>query len=551
MTGRRFFAATVSVLVTAAAAYLAAQPPPADLILTNGKVITVDDRFTIAQALAVQGGRIVAVGTTEEIATRAGSATRRIDLAGRAVIPGLIDNHMHLLRAGTTWQREVRLDGVGSRAEAIERLRARANATPPGEWIYTLGGWAAGQFADDPRPFTRDELDRVAPGHPLLLQASYYQSYVNTRALQTLGLDDSTQAPWLVRDAAGRATGVIDEGGIRGLAARLPTASGEALERSTRLMIRDLNRAGLTAFGSAGCEADVLPLYRRLAEQQQLDVRVFCITGATAGSPAEVDRLLPQIPAMTVRHGDAFIDHIAYGEGVYGPLHDPMFVKASNPPPGDLAQWRRMATAIAKARLPLHVHANLTATLDAFLDQIEIIDREYPVGGLRWTLAHGNQLNASHLARMKGLNLQAAVHPWAVINGGINRSVFGSDAADMPPLRTIQESGVVWGLGSDGSRANQILPFTTLWWAVTGNMVGGTTVLRQTIDRKDALVAHTRTNARLVFREQDLGSLEPGKLADLVVLDRDYLTVPADQIRNIRPLMTMVGGRIVYDAAAR
>ena len=132
------------------------------------------------------------------------------------------------------------------------------------------------------------------------------------RALQTLGLDDSTQAPWLVRDAAGRATGVIDEGGIRGLAARLPTASGEALERSTRLMIRDLNRAGLTAFGSAGCEADVLPLYRRLAEQQQLDVRVFCITGATAGSPAEVDRLLPQIPAMTVRHGDAFIDHIAF-----------------------------------------------------------------------------------------------------------------------------------------------------------------------------------------------------------------------------------------------
>jgi len=129
--------------------------------------------------------------------------------------------------------------------------------------------------------------------------------------------------------------------------------------------------------------------------------------------------------------------------------------------------------------------------------------------------------------------------------------VSGSDAADMLPLRTIQQSGVVWGLGSAGSRANPILPFTTLWWAVTGNMVGGTTVLRQTIDRKDALVAHTRTNARLVFREQDLGSLEPGKLADLVVLDRDYLTVPADQIRNIRPLMTMVGGRIVYDAAAR
>ena len=210
-----------------------------------------------------------------------------------------------------------------------------------------------------------------------------------------------------------------------------------------------------------------------------------------------------------------------------------------------------MANEIAKAGLPLHVHANLTGTLDAFLDQIESVHRAQPIDGLRWTLAHVNQINASHLARMKRLNLQAAVHPWAIINGGINRSVFGAGAADMPPLRTIQESGVVWGLGSDGSRANQILPFTTLWWAVTGKMVGGTTVLRQTIDRKDALVAHTRQNARLVFREREIGSIEPGKLADLVVLDRDYLTVPADEIRTLAPVMTMVGGRIVFDAAAR
>ncbi len=538
MTGRRLLTFAVGALVAAASVYLAAQPPPADLILTNGKVITVDDRFTIAQAIAVRGGRIVAVGTTGEIVARAGSATRRIDLAGRAVIPGLIDNHMHLLRAGTTWQSEVRLDGVGSRAEAIDRLRARANATPPGEWIYTLGGWALEQFADDPRPLTREELDRAVPGHPLLLQASYHASYLNSRALEALGV---TSSP----------TGQIDEPGIRALAARLPTASGEALERGTRAMIRDLNRAGLTAFGSAGCEADVLPLYRQLADRQQLDVRVFCITGAAASTPAQVDRALPLIRAMKVGQGDDFLDQIAFGESVYGPLHDPMFIKASTPGADDLVQWRRMATEIAKAGLPLHVHANLNATIGAFLDQIEAIDREYPIAPKRWALAHLNQVDASHLARMKKLGLMAAVHPWAVINGGINRRVFGEGAADMPRLRTIQASGVVWGLGSDGSRANQILPFTTLWWAVTGRMVGGATVLRETIDRKDALVAHTRQNARLVFRERDIGSLEVGKLADLAVLDRDYLTVPADEIRNIRPVMTMVGGRVVYDAAAR
>jgi predicted amidohydrolase YtcJ len=548
MTGRRVFLVVVSVLA-AGASLLRGQPAPLDTLFVNGKVVTVDDRFTVAQAVGVRASRIAAVGTNGEVSRLAGPATRRIDLGGKTVIPGLIDNHMHLLRAGTTWQREVRLDGVGSRAQALELLRARASTTPDGEWIYTLGGWALEQFADDRRPLTRDELDRVAPRHPVLLQASYHRSYLNSRALQVLGLEAASGDASVVRDSNGRPTGVVNESGIRGLAARLPVASGDELERSTRLMIRDLNKAGLTAFGSAGCEADVLPLYRRLAAAHALDVRVFCITGGTAGSPEQVDRLVQQIPSMKVREGDDVIDHIAYGEGLYGPLHDPMFVPLSRPGADDLRQWRRMATAVAQARLPLHVHANLTGTIDAFLDQIEAVQREHPIQDLRWTLAHVNQLNASQLARMKRLNLMAAVHPWAIINGGINATVFGAGAADMPGLQTIQQSGVVWGLGSDGSRANQILPFTTLWWAVTGKMVGGATVLRQPIDRKDALVAHTRSNARFVFRERDLGSIEAGKLADLVVLDRDYLTVAADDIRNIRPTLTMVGGRIVYDAA--
>ena len=140
--------------------------PPADVIIANGKIITVDERFTIAQAVAVRGDRIVAVGSDAEIAKLAGPATRRIDLRGRAVIPGLIDNHMHLLRAGTTWQWEVRWDGVGTRAAALEKLRARAKAVAPGEWVYNLGGWAIEQFADDSKPFTREELDKVAPNNP-------------------------------------------------------------------------------------------------------------------------------------------------------------------------------------------------------------------------------------------------------------------------------------------------------------------------------------------------------------------------------------------------
>jgi predicted amidohydrolase YtcJ len=152
---------------------------------------------------------------------------------------------------------------------------------------------------------------------------------------------------------------------------------------------------------------------------------------------------------------------------------------------------------------------------------------------------------------MRELGVYAAVHPWAVTNGGILHSVFGDAAYDMAPLATIQQSGVMWGLGSDGSRANQVRPFQTLAWAVTGRMVGGRRVLRQTIGREDALIAHTRRNAFFVFQENNLGSIQPGKLADLVVLDRDYLTVPAGQIKDITPVLTMVGGRVVFDAASR
>lgn len=549
MTARKLYRALALLPLAASglAVSLAGAQNAPDLVLTNGKIITVDERFTIAEAVAVAGERIVAVGSSETIAALGGSDTTVIDVDGRAVIPGIIDNHMHLLRAGTTWAYEVRWDGVDSRSEALEMLREKAAITESGEWIYTLGGWAIAQFADDPGPLLRGELDAVVPDHPVLMQESYYRAYLNSLALEAFGLDNTDGPAWVVRDAAGRPTGEIAEAGIRALAARLPTASGSALETSTRSMIRYLNAAGLTAFGSAGCNADVLAMYRRWADRGELGLRVFCITGASAGSPEQVDAVLPRIAELKLFQGDEHIDHVTFGESVYRPLHDPMFLVESNYGADELGQWRRMISAIARAGLPLHVHANLRDTISAFLDQIEIVNAEYPVRNLRWAFAHANQIEAPHLERMKALGMYAAVHPWAVINGGINHSVFGDEAFDMAPLATIQQSGITWGFGSDGSRANQILPFTTLWWAVTGRMVGGRRVLLQTIGREDALIAHTRKNAYLIFQEDNLGSIQPGKLADMVVLDRDYLTIPADEIRDIEPLMTIVGGRIVHD----
>jgi predicted amidohydrolase YtcJ len=556
---RRIAIICAALAVVLAVTTLRAQTPAPDLILSNGKIITVDERFTIAQAVAVHGDRITAVGSNQEIVRLAGANTTKIDLKGRAVIPGLIDNHMHLLRAATTWLRETRFDGVESRKQAIEMLRARAKVVGPGEWVYNIGGWTHQQFVDDPKPFTREELDNIAPDNPVALQESYYQIFLNSRALKILKIEADAPDPqgfqpgWILRDAAGKPTGIVrgDIAATRAVTSKLPRVMPDQLEASSLALVKDMNRAGLTSFGVPGCDRDVLDIFQRWKAQGKLNVRVFCIDGAAAGTPEQVDRSLQQIASTKLFQGDSYIDSIFFGESVYGPLHDPMFALKSSPKPEQLEQWRRMAMGIAAAGLPLHVHAELHDTIDAFLDQIDAVNKEHPVKNLRWVLAHVNQIDEPQIERMKKLGMYVAVHPWAVINGAVMHEGFGDGAYDMPPLRTLQNSGIVWGLGTDGTAANQTLPFVTLYFAVTGKMVGGVKVNRQTIGREDALIAHTRKNAYLVFQEDNLGSIQPGKLADLLVLDRDYLTIPADQIRDIKPVMTMVGGRIVYDTAGR
>ena len=264
----------MALALASAVSTLPAQQPAPDVILSNGKIITVDERFSVAQAVAIRGDRIVAVGTDAEIARLASPATRRIDLRGRAVIPGLIDNHMHLTRAGTTWQWEVRWDGVGSRAAALEKLRARAKSLAPANGSTTL---ADGRSSSSPTIRAHSPAKSSIRSHrtiPVLLQASYYEAYLNSRALQALGIDDKVPSDdWVVRDSAGRPTGRITESGFRGLVAKLPDAPPAAVEASTLGMIKDLNRAGLTAFGVAGCDADLIALYRKWAAEDKLNVR--------------------------------------------------------------------------------------------------------------------------------------------------------------------------------------------------------------------------------------------------------------------------------------
>src|SRR5947207_2070411 len=395
--------------VACAAAVVHGQQPAADVVLTNGKIITVDNKFTIAQAMAIRGDRFIAVGSNAEINKLAGPNTRRVDLGGKAVIPGLIDAHAHLTRGAETWTTEARFDDVASRKQALDIVRAKAAELGAGKFVYNLGGWSYDQFADNPTPLTRAELDAAAPNNPVYLQFSRCCAFMNSKAVELLGIDAIKQ-PWVERDAAGKPTGRINDPGLAQVANKLP----------------------------------------------------------------EKDR-----------------------------AKDPYPVSA-------------LATEVARKGMPLQQHATISESFSFFLDQIEAINKEYPIHSLRWAFCHMDQVSASDLDRMRKLGMWAAVRAIPPVMGEAFHRAHGDRSYDMPPLRMIQDSGILWGFHTDTNEVNQYNPFYTLWFAVTGKMVGGKVVNHQTITREEALIAHTRSNSFFLMREDDLGSIAAGKLADLV-----------------------------------
>jgi predicted amidohydrolase YtcJ len=525
----------------------------ADVVLVNGKIATVDDRFSIVQALAIRDRRVVATGSSEAIRKYAGASTRVIDLKGRTVIPGLIDNHSHWIRAAE--HDELRFDGVTLRAQALKLLAERVASRKPGEWVVVLGGWSEEQFTDDVRGFPLEELDRIAPNNPVALQAVYRHAYLNTAGLKAAGINEATPNPaggTIEKDASGKPTGVVrGAGGVAFVAGKVPLKERDAWLDNTRKLATYLNSLGITAWGDAGGRGmgpKHYDPYQVLADRDELNVRVFWTTIRQPVNPAEVDKVMQEIPSLTPFQGNDYFDHIGWGETVYRPLTTQLLARGGNTKPEDLAQMMRIARALAQRGIYLNSHVEMVNVIDAFLDQYEALNREVPIRGLRWSFSHLDQITDTQLRRMKRLGMNAQIHSRPLIQGVLMHRVHGDAAWDMPPFRRVQDSGILWGLGSDATAVTTSNPFYTLAFAVTGKMVGGHHVNRQSITREEALIAHTRNNAFILFQENQIGSLAPGKYADLLVLDRDYLTVPADQIKDIKPLMTMVGGRVVYEA---
>ncbi|MGZ9077302.1 MAG: amidohydrolase [Burkholderiales bacterium] len=528
----------------------------ADLVLVNGKIVTVDERFTIAQGLAIKGQRIAAVGTNAEVRKTAGADAKVIDLRGRTVIPGLIDNHAHFIRVAEKWHEEMRLDEIISRKQAIGMLRERVKATRPGTWIVALGGWSEEQFTDDPRGFPLAELDEIAPHHPVVLQAIYRQCYLNTAALKAAGINEKTPDPRngrIERDASGKPTGVVTgAGGVAFVAAKVPIADKAQWRQNARDVVRYLNSVGMTAWmdaGGRGMSDEHYEPYRELADRGELDIRIYWQTIRQPATPQDVEKVVAEIPSLKPFQGTDYFDNVGYGESVYAPINTQLLNPKANTRQEDFAQWGRITRALAQQGMYVNAHVEMESAIDSFITLYENINKEKPIKGLRWAFSHIDQVTPQQIERMKRLGMTAQIHTRPLIQGALMHKFHGERAWTMPPMRLVQESGIMWGLGSDATAVTTSNPFYNLWFAVTGRMVGGKEVNRQTITREQALIAHTRNNGYVVFQESNLGSLQPGKYADLVVLDRDYLTIPADQIKDIRPVLTMVGGKVVYEAS--
>ena len=539
-----------------------AQEAP-DTIYFNGKIVTVDDFFSIEEAVAVRGNTIQAVGSNQEISSLKGDSTLVLDLQGRTVIPGLIDNHNHVVRATEYWPNDARLDGVTSRSKALEVLKAKADELPPGEWLMSLGGWAESQFSDSKRDFTLAELDAISTDRPVFIQSVYDHAYGNKAWFNAMGIPLSASkqeqekavglASYVLRDDQGRLTGRLNGGfAMIGQAiAGFPPVAAEKQAAAIKTSMTFLNSIGLTTIydpGGMGIKQESYERIRQMAASEGIPVRVFhTLNGDIPRRPEQAREFIERIKASKPFQGNAAIDLLAVGEIYYGPFHWDNNLNHVTPSEDDIAVGKEVLMAAAAGGWSVQTHAMQPQTIDVLLDAFEEVNQEYPMRHLRWTITHADNISPTQFERARhlGLNLQLRSTP-VLGNRAAIEDKFGDASYQMPPLRQVQESGIPFGLGSDGTKANQINPFVTLWWAVSGKALNGDVVTRQTLSREEALIAHTRSNAYLLFQEMRLGTIKPGLLADMLVLDRDYLSVPVDEIKDIRPVATIVDGEIVF-----
>jgi len=525
---------------------------PADTVLVNGKIRTLDAKSTVAEALAIRGERIVAVGTFAKLKPLIAKTTRVIDLHGRTVIPGLIDSHMHAIRAALSFSTEVNWIGTKSVAEALARLRDAAKTAKPGGWLIVAGGWTPEQFAERRRP-TQGEVALAGGDHPVYIQLFYGWAMLNPKGFETLGIKEDKDVPpagKLDRDQSGALTGGItgNTPTITGLFARLPKPSFDEQVEGTKKFFSELNRLGLTGVIDPGGFGMAPPDYQALFKiwrDGQLSLRVaYTIFAQGRGKELEDYQALTQL--LPMGFGDAMLRFNGIGENVAWGVYN-----NDNPTEAAREQFTEICRWAASQGLSLNLHWHHDSSVWMVLNTFERVNREHSIANLRWTLVHLEDAAEDTLKRMKALGVGWALQDAGYFEGEAQLKEKGAEAMKrIPRMNSALYIGVHVGAGTDAHRVMSYNPWVALRWMLDGKTVGGVALRgpEETPTRENALRMYTQGSAWFAFAEKERGSLEVGKLADLAVLSKDYFSVPVEEIGEIEAVMTVVGGKFVYAA---
>ena len=528
----------------------AAPSRPAELIVINAKITTLDANSSVAQAMAMRRGRLMAVGAADQVLRLQGPATRVVDAGGRRVIPGLIDSHMHAVRAALSYSTEVNWIGVNTIPEAMARLREAAAQSRPGAWLIVAGGWTEQQFVEKRRP-TLAEVVAAAPDNPAYIQLFYASVLMNPKALALLKLSPETLPPGsaLERDGAGQPTGWMS-GNIVSVSAlfdRLPKPTFEENVAGTKKFFTELNRLGVTGVVDPGGFSIAPTQYAalfRVYGDRALTVRVaYSLFAQNVGAElAEFQSLTEKLPMGGT---DDMLRFNGLGERITAGMYN-------NPNPDAAAKEKFLEIArwAASRKLTMTIHWTESRSVGHLLDLYEQVNRETPITALRWSIAHLDDATPEALARMKALGMGWTMQDAMYFSGDRLIAARGDEAKRMPPMVSALRAGVNVGAGTDAHRVASYNPFVALQWMLDGKTVSGkpTRGPDETPSREQALRMYTQGSAWFSFDEAKRGSLEVGKLADFAILDQDFFSVPVEHIGRTVSLMTVVGGKVVYAA---
>ena len=539
---------------------MTAQPQAPDLILHSGIFTTLDHSNPAAGAVAIKNGVFTAVGRTEEIMPLAGPSTRIVNLRGRRVLPGLIDNHLHIIRGGLNYNMELRWDGVRSLADAMAMLKRQVAVTPPPQWVRVVGGFTAHQFAEKRLP-TIEELNAAAPDTPVFLLHLYDRALLNAAALRAVGYAKDTPEPpagEIVRDGKGNPTGLLlakpNAAILYATLARGPKLPFDYQVNSTRHFMRELNRLGLTGAIDAGGGFQNYPedyaVIQKLADDGELTVRL-AYNLFTQKPKAEKADFLNWTKTSKYKQGTDYFRHNGGGEMLVFSAADFEDFRQPRPdmPPEMEPELDEVVRILATNRWPWRLHATYDETISRALDVFERVNQDIPLDGLNWFFDHAETISDESIDRIAALGGGIAVQHRMAYQGEYFVERYGFGAAEAtPPIRRMMAAGLKVSAGTDATRVASYNPWVSLAWLVTGKTVAGFRLYPpgNCLDRETALRMWTENVTWFSNEEGKKGRIQVDQFADLMVPDRDYFACAEEEIADTTSLLTMVGGKIVY-----